>query len=312
MQQTLFSQFESYAESVIHADLRLMLPRLDRAHWEIATQTVAKIQLQFGKEGSGIIAEGAVHQGGHTVFVPMSGQQHGNGQPLGNSRILLLAPGGELNIASSTPHDWCSIFVPFDLELPDGNSNEGAFCRKMDSLVIDVGSEEMSRICRMLSQLYEFFRIESNLPVLPEIQKTIQDEVLEEFKLVRNQRPTPNLKLGRPQISRRRVLNAVLELLNRDKGEILSIDDLVLESGISERSLRGIFLDYFGVPPNRYLTIRRLHQVRALLRTPNQECTSVTQVAAKYGFWHLGRFANNYRRLFGELPSKTLLESVKD
>jgi hypothetical protein len=54
------------------------------------------------------------------------------------------------------------------------------------------------------------------------------------------------------------------------------------------------------------MTLRRLHQVREALRNAEPDELTVTSVAAQYGFWQFGRFAGQYRRLFGELPSDTL------
>ncbi len=35
------------------------------------------------------------------------------------------------------------------------------------------------------------------------------------------------------------------------------------------------------------------------------EGTTVTEVALRWGFYHLGRFAQEYRALFGQSPSQT-------
>jgi len=49
----------------------------------------------------------------------------------------------------------------------------------------------------------------------------------------------------------------------------------------------------------------RLDQARADLEAPGRN-TSVTIVAYDCGFSHLGRFAQEYARRFGESPSETL------
>jgi len=54
------------------------------------------------------------------------------------------------------------------------------------------------------------------------------------------------------------------------------------------------------------LLLRRLHLVRRTLRQADPVATTVTDIATRYGFWQLGRFAVEYHLLFGEPPSATL------
>jgi len=60
-----------------------------------------------------------------------------------------------------------------------------------------------------------------------------------------------------------------------------------------------------AVGPKRYLRIRSLHHVRRALST-DAIGASVTNVATLHGFFELGRFAGEYKALFGEAPSQTL------
>ncbi len=75
---------------------------------------------------------------------------------------------------------------------------------------------------------------------------------------------------------------------------------------ISERTLRVCCQEYLGMGPNRYLLMRRMDMARRALRNSTTSCTTVADIATQYGFWHLGRFAVEYRAWFGESPSATL------
>jgi AraC-like DNA-binding protein len=84
----------------------------------------------------------------------------------------------------------------------------------------------------------------------------------------------------------------------------IRLADLIAASGLAGRSLFKQFSDFVGTPPMAYVKARRLERIREeLLRG---ETDSVTASALRWGITHLGRFAGEYFRMFGELPSATL------
>ncbi|MDO6748634.1 AraC family transcriptional regulator [Gilvimarinus sp. 1_MG-2023] len=87
---------------------------------------------------------------------------------------------------------------------------------------------------------------------------------------------------------------------------IPSISDICTVVGVSERSLQYAFRSYVNMSPLAYLRSCRLSRVRSALRASDASSTTVTAVAMHFGFLHLGRFARDYKQVFGELPSLTL------
>jgi transcriptional regulator GlxA family with amidase domain len=75
---------------------------------------------------------------------------------------------------------------------------------------------------------------------------------------------------------------------------------------VSGRTLRMVCQEHLGMGPKRYLVLRRMHLARRALRRSAPDATFVTDVATRFGFWQLGRFAVEYQSLFGESPSATL------
>ena len=85
----------------------------------------------------------------------------------------------------------------------------------------------------------------------------------------------------------------------------ITVADLVAVAGVPGRTLYKHFQDFKGASPMAYLRRARLARVRDELRNAAADAR-VAEVAGRWGFDHLGRFAGEYRRSFGESPSETL------
>jgi len=91
--------------------------------------------------------------------------------------------------------------------------------------------------------------------------------------------------------------------------EPICTGDIARASGISVRTLYRSFVREYGTTPMQYLKRWRMDRVRVKLLSAGPG-TTVTRVAFEYGVTHLGRFAQEYSRAFGEAPSETLCHTL--
>jgi AraC-like DNA-binding protein len=85
-----------------------------------------------------------------------------------------------------------------------------------------------------------------------------------------------------------------------------SVDEISATLGIPGRTLRACCEAHLGLPPQRYLRLRRMRMAQRELRDADPDVARVSDVARRHGFVALGWFAAAYREQFGELPSATL------
>jgi len=88
--------------------------------------------------------------------------------------------------------------------------------------------------------------------------------------------------------------------------EPVSVAELCIKLRVSRRTLQYSFQDVFGLTPVQFLRAMRLNSVRRELKRAEAAQTTVGDVAARWGFFHLSHFATDYVNMFGELPSETL------
>jgi AraC-like DNA-binding protein len=87
--------------------------------------------------------------------------------------------------------------------------------------------------------------------------------------------------------------------------EPIQLEQLARISGVQPRTLETHFKMFLGTTPLGWVRRMRLARARQeMLRATSED--TVTGVALSSGFSQLGRFAGDYRKAFGELPSATL------
>lgn len=121
---------------------------------------------------------------------------------------------------------------------------------------------------------------------------------------------TPYVEKTNPRPRRIKGVRLVIDFLHSYASQLPTIPELCGIAQLSERNLQYGFREYIGITPIRYLRLVRLNGVRRELLISRHDTVKVMDVALKWGFLELGRFAGEYRQLFLELPSETLFRGV--
>jgi len=93
----------------------------------------------------------------------------------------------------------------------------------------------------------------------------------------------------------------------------INIESFAKQYKVSVQTLENAFKSLFGFTPKKFLQLLKLNLVHHELQNADPKTCTVSKMALKWGFNHMGRFSQDYTKLFGENPSDTLksLEYIK-
>lgn len=103
---------------------------------------------------------------------------------------------------------------------------------------------------------------------------------------------------------RQRLVRQVIEIIRAEFTQTITVTSLCQRVGAGERTLQYAFKSVTGLSVQQYLMAHRLQAARALLL--RGDCERVSDAACACGIHHPGRFAQYYRRLYGESPRRSL------
>ena len=99
-------------------------------------------------------------------------------------------------------------------------------------------------------------------------------------------------------------IRKAMDYIAENAREDIGVADVALAAGLSLRSLQHGFRRCLDSSPQDYLKLVRLRGVRRDLLDAGTR-RSVEDIARAWGFSNRGHFAMQYRKLYGELPSRT-------
>jgi AraC-like DNA-binding protein len=121
----------------------------------------------------------------------------------------------------------------------------------------------------------------------------------------------PSTALLEPTCADRRdstplLLRRAIAFIDDNAYRDISVTDIAAAVYVTPRCLQLMFRKHRGCTPTQYLRTVRLHHAHFDLACHNRTTATVKDVAGKWGFSNVGRFAAAYRRVYGHKPHVTL------
>ncbi|HTP26262.1 MAG TPA: helix-turn-helix domain-containing protein [Anaeromyxobacteraceae bacterium] len=297
-----FTDVDQLGEATREANVEMAVVGGRRYHGEMLDLETEDVGIQWGFHSVPMIARGQVWENGGVLTRWGTGAcARCNGEALGAGAVLY-PPGSELQVRTEGSVGWVSLRV-------------SRLAQLVATLAPDV-SRSGGRI----------YHVDGTLEAVGALRRVLLDarraadrdaESLRDAAVrwsLRELLATAVARLagaGRPH--RLRENSAACSALVRRAEEVMRarafqpmyVPELCAAVDASEARLRDAFQRVFGVGPSRYLRLRRLHLVRRSLRSTRKQDLTVSAAAARFGFFEFGRFAGEYRWIFGELPSHT-------
>ena len=300
-------EFDAYDEALPCADAHRVLRGRPERDWRLTTMDLRGVRLTMGRAGAASIFSGAGSANFYTTLIPLSrhDQLLVNGHSFDKHTIAWMAPERVFHIDSRKPASWLSVTISKELLTSwfATHEDEGDPAL-LNRNSVRVASRPLSRLIRLVRRVFQADARCANALYIPASGYAARAEVLD--ATLRTLLPlSSDRTVGRPAIHRAQILDRALGMMRSTGDDPVRTEDLCRATGVSERTLRNVFYEHFGLAPHQYLMIARLNRVRAAIREAGPGDT-ISSICADAGIWDFGRFAHQYRELFGVLPSQHL------
>jgi len=262
-----------------------------------------RVQLSYVRYNNAIMIDGTPPKGSVMVsLVRTDGVSSFQNRKLNEDELVIVRYGEEINYLANDINEIYTIVIEesffdrlffryFNLELNDVRCNYR----------VSIDRDRVDDFIINIERWLLYFDNGDSPKVTADVVKTIEEDILEPlFRAFKRD----GVKYGRDRFNMSKIITKIEENINN----IYSISDLVDELGVNARTLQYNFKTHLGITAKQYLHTLRLNAIRDELLTSDGRGTTISSVALKYSFFHHSHFTFEYKKLFGETPSDTLMK----
>ena len=226
-----------------------------------------------------------------------------NGLAIQSRHCFLVMPGAEIDVFTSAPATLRMISIPNFKFGSNAGSRNGSLPEVMaDCRVYVGGSRHQNRPLEQCFEAWEKATEPRNASVQTVVHPLISGMVDNTLRQVIQDLQDHEGHLVTDSQWADSGIKRLIDYFHDYPQKWISIDDACQVAEMGRRNLYYQFRKHTGLSPQKYFSRIRLSYLRQELLTCDN---SITELALKYNFHHLGDFSASYRALYGELPSDT-------
>lgn len=305
-------EIDELAQHMKHVDIELIQIGRTTFPSNLSQLTFENINLQVGHYGAAYISNATMDKGrcGLIFKTNTDYSTRCNGYEINSSQYMYYGKNSEHIAINRGPCRWIYISQePYCLEeyvldslnvKPDARNGVTSClrCEKQASL---------ENLYGVVNEIIELVNSNPRIIQNADIVKGMERSILDSQLLIISNTFNPSVKqTERGKKSHERIIRQSNDFLEIISYKPIHLMDLCNALNVGVRTLYYAFNEYYGISPIKYLRLLRYSKARRDLVNSDSERTSVTDIAAKWHFWHFGRFSVEYKSLYGESPSETL------
>lgn len=305
-------EIDELAQYMKHADIELIQIGRTQSPSSLTQVSFDNINLQVGHYGAAYISNATTDKvrGGMVYKINRDYPTTCNGYEIDSASFMFYGKNSEHIAINNGICRW--IYISFKPDYLEESLIE-PLCAKLDtrrSISSCLRCQEQASLDALYGTVNEITELANINPRIfqdTNIIKGMEWSLLDSQILVlSNTLNSPRKGIDRSKRSRESIIKQSIDFLKANSYEPIHVLDLCSVLNVGLRSLYYAFQEFYGISPIRYLRLLRYSKARIDLLKADPKRTTVTDIAAKWRFWHFGRFSIEYKSLYSESPSETL------
>jgi AraC-like DNA-binding protein len=266
--------------------------------------TTPRMQFSWIGYSNGIMIEGS-HPRGTVVlsFVRSNGVCSFKNQKFEDYEVVVLEHGEELDYFASSANEIFTIAIEktfFHREFHNYFDTTIDVLRKENRLIMK--KEQMRTFVCKMYYLLNCFQTKESKELTLDNHIYIEEDIIETLlkSIYTKER---KISKGHMYVKQAR------EIFEDNMQNIYTIKDLLNELDINARTLQYSFKNNFGISAKQYFQNIRLNAIKKELLQSDAQNTKISDISLKYGFFHSSYLSAEYKKLFNETPTETLMKN---